>query len=164
MISVFRQPISTSINFPLVDENNQILQFYDPSYYAFYDFVKNLATLVSVVCIIGVVFACVTYFIDNRNSRQVLMLIELSQVVQLSYFTIINSTQINPLIIALANGLKLSTGIDITVVGTTTDIPQFKHLGITSSHFSDNVNISLALPLVLFLIGLLLKLIERLMP
>ena len=55
----------------------------------------------------------VAFCIDKRNSRQMLTALELSFVVQLTYFSLLGVGKKNPLLRNLAAGLKFSSGYDL---------------------------------------------------
>ncbi len=97
--------------------------------------------------------ACI---LDGNNSRQILMAIETASIVQFVYFSLIGIGELNPLFIALAQGLKLSNGYDLNLSNIMTNDRTLLGLWIDSANISDNVNVSVAAPALFLVIGLLL--------
>lgn len=75
--------------------------------------ISFLSVTVSGLCVFLMVIGLVAYCVDGRNSRQMLVALETAFVVQLVYFTLLGIGEVNPLFMAMAKGLKLSSGYDL---------------------------------------------------
>lgn len=76
-------------DFTLKADDNQVIQYYSSDYYTMASQIKFMAFIVSIVCILMVFIGLVSYCIDGRNSKQMLIALEASFIVQLTYFSII---------------------------------------------------------------------------
>lgn len=108
-----------------------------------------------------VLVSVMTFLVEGNNSRQMLLAVETASVVQLTYFSLLDIGELNPLFIALADGLKLACGFDINLSNQQTDNRVLLGVGIQSSSILDNVNVSLMLPVIFTFIGLILLTVSK---
>jgi hypothetical protein len=90
-----------------------MIQFYQPEYYDQYTNIKFGSMIVGILMLIILLIAVTSCLLEGNNSRQILLAVETASVVQFTYFSLIGIGELNPLFIALAEGLKLSCGFDI---------------------------------------------------
>ncbi len=73
-LSVFRlSNTSSSINFPLTADNKHLLQYYDEYVYQHAKLIFLLSLILSICLILLVIFSVIIYFIENNNSKQMLI-------------------------------------------------------------------------------------------
>ena len=71
---------------------------------------------ISALVAIMLVLANLAYCIDGRNSKAILIALETAFVVQLAYFSLMNIGELNPFFVTMAQGLKYSSGVDLSFV------------------------------------------------
>jgi hypothetical protein len=62
----------------------------------------------------------------------------------------------------MAYGLKYTSGFDINLSSTMTKIKQLMGMNITSGNIEGNLNLSIIIPFLFLIVGLVLLLIKRL--
>ena len=82
-------PLQFTSTFTLKADDNQAIQFYSEDYYQKVGQIKMLSIFVSLCCIILMVIGFVSFCLDGRNSKQMLIALETSFVVQLAYFALL---------------------------------------------------------------------------
>ncbi len=63
---------------------------------------------------------------------------------------------------SMAYGLKYTSGFDINLSSTMTKIKQLMGMNITSGNIEGNLNLSIIIPFLFLIVGLVLLLIKRL--
>lgn len=116
-----------------------------------------VGVLMLVILMISV-FSCL---LEGNNSRQILLSVETASVVQFTYFSLLGIEELNPLFIALAEGLKFSCGFDINLNIREQENRILLGVGIQSTNILNNVNTSLILPVVFILVGAILLIIKK---
>ncbi len=114
--SVFTQNVSPLLfasYFRLKADDNQVIQFYDESYYQKVDQIGFLSMVIGLSCIVLMIIGLVSFCVDGRNSKQMLVAVETSFIVQLSYFSLLGVGAMNPMFLSMASGLKYSAGFDV---------------------------------------------------
>jgi hypothetical protein len=114
--SVFTQNVSPLLfasSFRLKADDNHVIQFYDESYYQKVDQIGFLSMVIGLSCIVLMVIGLVSFCVDGRNSKQMLVAVETSFIVQLAYFSFVGLGEINPMFLSMASGLKYSAGYDL---------------------------------------------------
>ena len=117
---------------------------------------------ISALVAIMIVLANLAYCIDGRNSKAILIALEAAFVVQLTYFSLMNIGKLNPLFITMAQGLKYSSGFDLSLVEKSSPPRNLLGIGVESSSFADNATISLISVLLCLIIGGAIFLIDKL--
>ena len=108
-------PLDFSSSFTLKADDNQVIQFYDESYYEKVGQIKGLSMVVGFSCLLLMAIGLVSFCVDGRNSKQMLVAVETAFVVQLTYFSLFGVGQTNPLFLSMASGLKFSSGYDLAL-------------------------------------------------
>ncbi len=106
-------PMLFTSSFTLKADNNQVIQFYDESYYQKVDQIGFLSIVIGFSCIVLMIIGLVSFCVDGRNSKQMLVAVETSFIVQLTYFSFLGLGEINPMFLSMASGLKYSAGHDL---------------------------------------------------
>lgn len=138
-----------------------MLQFYPSEYHNLYSSVRFVSMIVGGLMSVILLMSVTSCILEGNNSRQILLAVETASVVQLTYFSLLGVGELNPLFIALADGLKLSCGFDIDLNNQQTDNRVLLGVGIQSTNILDNVNVSLVLPVIFTFIGLICMIISR---
>lgn len=126
--------------------------------------ISTLGTIASVLTLVLLIIAILGFILDGKNGKQMLITLETVFIGQLAYFSMYGIGELNLLFLRLAPSMKFMTGFDLSL-----SPPENNHsfrellgLGITSVHFSDNVNVSLVLVMACMLVGGILLLLNRL--
>ena len=114
-LKVFAFTQQSSLSFPLYTDDNHMIQFYPPEYHTLYSTVKFVSMIVGVLMLIILLMSVMSCVVEGNNSRQILLVVETASVVQFTYFSLLGIGELNPLFIALAEGLKLACGFDINL-------------------------------------------------
>lgn len=114
-MKVFALAQESSLSFPLYTDDNHMIQFYPPEYHALYSTVKFVSMIVVGLMLIILLMSVMSCLVEGNNSRQILLVVETASVVQFTYFSLLGIGELNPLFIALAEGLKLACGFDINL-------------------------------------------------
>lgn len=131
-----------------------MVQYYDDDYYQKVSHIYSLSVFVSLGCLVLLIVGLVSFCVDKRNSRQVMTALEVSFVVQLTYFSLLGVGKKNPLLRNLAAGLKLSSGYDIMMSQHGSNIhSELLSIDIESVSISSNVNISLVIVVMCVMVG-----------
>lgn len=138
-----------------------MIQFYPPEYHGLYSTVKFLSKTVGFTMLIILLISAMSCVVEGNNSRQILLAIETASVVQLTYFSLLGIGELNPLFIALADGLKFACGFDINLSNQHTVNRVLLGVGIQSTNILDNVNVSLVLPFIFTFIGLISLIVSK---
>lgn len=117
--------------------------------------------MASVLVLIILLMSIVAFVLDGNNSRQILLAIETAGIVQFTYFSLLGVGELNPLFVAMTEGLKLSCGFDIALMGKKTSEKVLLGMGIDSTSMMDNANVSLGIVLVFLIVGLTMFVIEK---
>lgn len=156
--------VQSSVTFPLKTDDNQLIQSYTAQYYNSASMISVLGTIASVLALVLVIVAILGFILDGKNGKQMLITLETVFIGQLAYFSMYGIGELNLLFLKLAPSMKFMTGFDLSL-----SPPENNHsfrellgLGITSVHFSDNVNVSLVLVIACMLVGGILLLLNRL--
>ena len=149
-----QSPLLFASSFTLKADDNQVIQFYDQSYYQKLDLIGILSKAIGFSCILLIVIGLASLCVDGRNSKQMLVAVETSFVVQLTYFSLLGLGEINPMFLNMASGLKFSAGYDLMVdeegMQTFRDL---SGMGVGSVSMVSNVNLSFMLVLVCQVVG-----------
>lgn len=138
-----------------------MLQFYPSEYHNLYSSVRFVSVIVGSLMLIILLMSVISCILEGNNSRQILLAVETASVVQLTYFSLLGVGELNPLFIALADGLKLSCGFDIDLNNQQTDNRVLLGVNIQSTNILYNVNVSLVLPFIFTFVGLICIIISR---
>jgi hypothetical protein len=157
----FQSSPSSDNQFTLVSDDNTLIQYFSPTYYQSYSLVKTISMMVSVLVLIILLMSFVACVLDGNNSRQILLVIETAGIVQFTYFSLLGVGELNPLFVAMTEGLKLSCEFDIELLGKETAERVLLGVGIDSTNLMDNVNISLGFVLVFLVVGLVIFVIDK---
>ena len=160
-LKVFALAQESSLTFPLYTDDNHMIQFYPPEYHTLYSTVKFVSMIVGGLMLIILLISVMSCLVEGNNSRQILLVVETSSVVQLTYFSLLGIGELNPLFIALAEGLKLACGFDINLSNQQTSNRVLLGVSIQSTSILDNVNVSLVLPVIFILIGLIVLIVSK---
>ena len=155
-------PLVCSSSFTLKADDNQVIQFYDESYYERVSQIKGLSTVIGFSCLLLMVIGLVSFCVDGRNSKQMLVAVETAFVVQLTYFSLLGVGQINPLFLSMASGLKFSSGYDFMLgqEGSQT-FRELSGIDVGSVGIASNVNVPFMLVLVSMIVGGALLLLDK---
>jgi hypothetical protein len=155
-------PLLFASSFTLKADDNQVIQFYDQSYYQKLGLIEILSNAIGFSCILLVVIGLVSFFVDGRNSKQILVAIETSFVVQLTYFALLGLGEINPMFLNMASGLKFSTGYDLMLGDEGSHaFRELSGMGIGSAEMTSNVNLSFMLVLSCQIVGALFLFLDK---
>lgn len=138
-----------------------MIQFYTTEYYSLYSTVKITSMIVGVLMLVILMISVFSCLLEGNNSRQILLSVETASVVQFTYFSLLGIEELNPLFIALAEGLKFSCGFDINLNIREQENRILLGVGIQSTNILNNVNTSLILPVVFILVGAILLIIKK---
>ncbi len=118
----------------------------------------------SILSVVLMIVAVVAYFVDSlSNSRQMLIALETTFVVQLTYMALLPIGELNPLFIQLAKGLKWIMGYDIMLDKSYTTVRELLGVGVNSIMLSNNINVSIVIVVILAIFGAVLLGVGKLM-
>jgi cysteine-rich repeat protein len=157
-----QSPLLFASSFTLKADDNQVIQFYDQSYYQKLGLIELFSMAIGFSCILLIAIGLLSFCVDSRNSKQMLVAVETSFVVQLTYFSLLGLGEINPMFLNMASGLKLSTGYDLMVdeEGSQT-FRELSGMGVESAAIASNVNVSLMLVLLCQVVGGVFLLLDK---
>lgn len=102
------------------------------------------------------VVAVISQFIEGNNAKKMIIAIETVCIVQFAYFSLLSIGPLNPMLVAMADGLKYTSGYDINLSDAKTKVKSLMAMNIQSANMEGNANISVIIPLVFLVLGLVL--------
>lgn len=87
--------------------------------------------------------------------------IETVCIVQFTYFSLVGVGALNPMFTSMAEGLKYTSGYDLALGSQETKIKSLASMGIESPSILNNVNASLAIPLIFMVFGFVYSIFEK---
>ena len=117
--------------------------------------------MISILTFTMIGIAVIAQFLDGINAKQMIITIETTCIVQFTYFSLLGIGAFNPMFYSMAEGLKYTSGFDINLSDTKTKIKQLIGMNIQSGNIEGNVNLSVIIPLVFVIVGLVLLMIKR---
>lgn len=111
--AIFQGTPPSETPFELVSDDGTRIQYFSADFYQKYGLVKTLSLLVSILVLTTLLMAFLAFCLDGNNSRQILLAVETAGVVQFTYFSLMGIGELNPLFVAMTEGLKFSCGFDL---------------------------------------------------
>ncbi len=159
--TIFEGTPPSETPFELVSDDGTLIQYFSADFYQKYGLIKTLSLLISILVLTILLMTFLAFCLDGNNSRQILLAVETAGIVQFTYFSLMGIGELNPLFVAMTEGLKFSCGFDLPLTKKETTEKVLLVVGIDSASIIDNVNVSLGVVLVFLVVGSVLLLIAK---
>lgn len=142
------------VQFSLTSDDDFLLQYFSPQYYENCSLVFVISIIISLMTMSMLAVAVISQFIEGNNAKKMIITIETVCIVQFAYFSLISIGPLNPMFVAMAEGLKYTSGYDMNLSDIKTKAKSLMAMNIQSANMEGNVNISVVIPLVFLVVGL----------